>query len=184
MPQSLASLREEILAEFPGFKVVSKESSTLMHVIDALLRVITFGLMRTFMTGFTTTIGETVYVSTTFSQLGEISQMATLRHERVHMRQKRQYGVFLFALLYILVFPTVFAFFRYKFEREAYAETMRFYACVHGPSCLRNEQFKKSIVENFTGAAYFWTWPFRKSVEKWYDETASKILARQSYPPC
>lgn len=170
-----SDLLADMRKEFSNFEVVPKSESRLMKVIDVFLKVITFWQMKTFMTSFTTTLGNTVYVSPNWKDRSESSRIITLRHERVHMRQARRYTRFLFSVLYALVLPAVWTF-RAKFELEAYEETMRAAAEIYGPEAL-NDKLKESLVGHFTSAEYFWMKPFKGSVEEWYDETRKKVLA-------
>jgi hypothetical protein len=135
--------------------------------------------MTTFMTSFTTTIGYTVYVPTLWDLKDEAHRMVTLSHERIHMRQRQKYGSILFSFLYLLVFfPAGLAYFRAKFEKEAYAESMRAmirYIPHTTVDTLRNRLVVRSAVKHFTSSQYLWMWPFEKSVEKWYLEEVQKI---------
>lgn len=162
-------------SEFPGFVIIQKRDSFMMKAIDVILRGITFGKMKNFMTGFITTIGQKVYVPETWDYYDTVDKLEIIRHERVHMRQARKYGRVLFSIMYLfLPLPGGLAYFRKKFEMEAYEESLRTMHRYLGPSALNNMQ-KKFIVSQFTSASYFWMWPFQKSVEQWYDSTVEKI---------
>jgi len=148
-----------------------------MKAIDVCLKIITFGQMETFMEDFITTLGNKVYVPETWQNGSLVSKIEILRHERVHMRQARKYGRILFSIMYLLLpLPGGLAYFRKKFEMEAYEESMRTLHMYMGAGAL-NDRLKEHITKQFTSANYFWMWPFRKSVEAWFDETAKKILA-------
>jgi hypothetical protein len=156
-----------------------------MRFLDVLLRVITFGTARGFMTNFITTIGYTVYVNKGWDDSSEVGKIIVLRHERVHMRQRRKYGSFLFSLMYLLLpVPCVFAYFRMKFEMEAYAETLRAIVELNEGAIptLKTYGHKQYVVSFFTGPAYFWTWPFRRRVEAWYDASLKKALVSARSP--
>lgn len=159
----------EIEEEFPTFRLVFKDRSRLMKAIDVFLKVITLWRMRAFMTSFTTTIGYTVYVArSSWDSMSPEGRAAVLRHERVHMRQRRKYGMVLYTFLYLLFpLPGGLAYFRAKFEKEAYEETIR--AAVDYGWDVSDPGFRSRMVSHFTGPEYFWMWPFRKSVEAWYD---------------
>jgi hypothetical protein len=174
---NIAILERDIGFEFPSFQVVPKDQSWLMKVINFLLVCITFGKMKTFMTSFTTTIGYTVYVPHGWSLRPTASRATTLRHERVHMRQRKKYGWFLFSFLYLLALPIWRAYYRTKFEKEAYEETMKALLEYYGEAAVSAQ--KKSIVENFTGPSYFWMWTDQKAIEAWYDAAFSCILSRR-----
>jgi hypothetical protein len=161
--------------EFPKLKLVKKASSTFMSVIDVLLRIITFNQQKSFMTNYTTVIGNTIYTPDSWDTRTDSSRIITIRHELVHFRQAKKY--FFFKFLYLFVFfPIGLAYYRAKFEKEAYEEGMRAIAHLYGAEGLRNAD-RERVVRRFVSADYFWMWPYRKSVEKWYDETRNRILA-------
>ena len=169
-------LTAEIKREFPDFEVIPKNSSKLMKTIDWFLRTITFGKMNKFMTEFTTTLGNKIYVSTEWDNRSITTQISTLRHERVHMRQAKKYGRFLFSLAYLLLpVPVGFAYFRAKAEMEAYEETLRAMHEFYGPSVF-TKATKEVILSYFTGPEYFWMWPWRSDLESWYDNFVDKLL--------
>jgi hypothetical protein len=167
-------LKDEIITEFPDFKIKKKSDSTLMKVLDVLLRIITFNQMKSFMTGFITTIGNTVYVNEAWDDRSVTSKWITLSHERVHMEQSRDYGRVWFSILYLLVLPTVFAFYRTKFEKEAY-EVLQAY----GPDELLHPRTRERMVQHFTSSQYFWMWVKGSDIEEWYDETVAKIFEEE-----
>lgn len=178
---ALSALLAELRTEFPSFKLVPKTASPFMKLLDVLLRVITFGQARGFMTNFITTIGYTVYVNTGWDIASEVGKVIVLRHERVHMRQRRKYGALLFSLMYLLLpLPCVFAYFRRQFEMEAYAETLMAIAELN-PSqipVMQSHGHREHVIGFFMGPAYFWTWPFRKQLERWYDDALGEALRR------
>lgn len=170
-----AYLCEEIKKEFEDFEIIKKSESSLMKLINVLLTVISFGKMKVFMTDFITVIGNKVYVPDSWDERSEISKCVTLRHERVHMRQSRQYGKVLFTILYLFVpLPVGLAWYRAKFEKEAYEVSFRALKDYLGYDIFSNEEFystyKQHAVSNFTSAHYFWMWPFKKSIEVWFDK--------------
>lgn len=166
---------EETKKEFKSFKIVPKSESFLMKAINVFLVAITFGRMKTFMNGFITTVGNTVYVTPSWDKQTDASRVITLRHERVHMRQARRYTRPVFSLLYLFFLPCVWTF-RAKFEAEAYEETMRAVVEAHGKDAL-DDRLRKNMIRHFTSAEYFWMKTSRRSVEKWFDEAKEKILA-------
>ncbi len=91
------------------------------------------------------------------------------------MSQIRKYSFFGFYFLYLFVpLPFLFAWYRFKFEREAYEETIKCLVEYNGKTIL-TEQLKAFLVDHFTNSSYFWAWIRRKQVEEWYD-TVIKIL--------
>ena len=170
----------ETTNEFPDFEILPKEESKLMKVIDIALKIITFGQMKNFMTGFITTIGNKVYVPGTWGNATLTSKAEIIRHERVHMRQAKRYGRFLFSFLYLVVpLPTAFAYFRKKFEQEAYEESLKALYEYHGEKIF-TPSLKEGMLAHFTTAQYFWMWPWRKDLEKWYDVAVEKAKSLQS----
>jgi hypothetical protein len=172
------ALLVDIKKEFPDFEMIEKGKSRRMKALDVFLKIITLGQMRVFMTRFVTTDGAKVYVPDGWlEEESPASRMITMRHERVHMRQKaRQWFGLVFTIAYILLwFPIGLAYFRKKWEMEAYEESFRAINEYWGESELRNEKRREHYVKHFTGPSYFWMWPFKKSVEKWYDEAIERI---------
>lgn len=175
--EALNKILTETKLEFPDFEIIEKKDSILMKVIDVCLKAITLGQMNKFMTGFITTLGQKVYVTDSWTHGSLIAQAEILRHERVHMRQARRYGRFLFSFLYLMVpLPTGLACFRKKFEQEAYEESMRALYEYLGVGAFVHHN-REAIITQFISANYFWMWPFRKNVEEWYDATTKKIIS-------
>ena len=170
------ALLVEIKKEFPDFDIIKKTDSKLMKLIDVCLKVITFGQMKTFMTNFITTLGVKVYVTEKWESSRLVDKVEVLRHERIHMRQGKKYGRFLFSFLYLLFpLPVGLAYFRKKFEQEAYEESIRAIYQYHGEKAASSSRVREFIISQFTTANYFWMWPFRGNLEKWYDSTIEKI---------
>jgi hypothetical protein len=170
----------EIETEFPGFQVVEKSESLLMRVISVAIWVLTFGQASDFMTGPVTTLGRTVYVPEDWNRKPENYRISTLRHERVHLRQSRAWGFVTFALLYLLApLPFGLAWFRARFEWEAYEESMRADYELYGKLAIASRDYKEGIVRLFLGPEYGWMWPFRGKVEAWYDDALRRILSER-----
>ncbi|HEY6037610.1 MAG TPA: hypothetical protein VIV58_25185, partial [Kofleriaceae bacterium] len=80
------------------------------------------------------------------------------------------------AVLYVLLpLPLGLAYFRARFEQEAYAESVRAAAEVWGPQKPRGAEYRNYVIEQFMGPSYGWMWPFRKSLERWYDEVLAGL---------
>jgi hypothetical protein len=164
------ALVEALRAELPGFRIVRKDESALHKAIDVALRIVTFGRMRTYLDGYQTTIGKTVYVTADWERIDPLQRYVTLRHEAVHLRQFRRYTLPGMALLYILLpLPMGLAWFRARFEQEAYAESIRAAPEVWGADYPRRTSFREHVIGQFTGPSYGWMWPFRRQLERWYD---------------
>lgn len=174
-PLSDAFLRE-IHAEFPAFRIVAKARSPLSFAIDAALRLVTLGAQRHYMTRYHTVIGDTLYVPESWELMSDVARVILLRHERVHLRQRRRHGFIPFAALYLLpFFPLGLAYFRARFEWEAYRETLRATAELRGPAALRDEGLRREIVRRFVSADYGWMWPFSRTIDRWFDQTLIEI---------
>lgn len=175
-PRTVKEALDEARKEFPDVQLVMKSESRLMRAIGAFLTVASFGKNRDFMRSYYTTIGTTVYLPTAWETSREESRTIVLRHEVVHMRQARRYGRLLFSLLYLFAFlPVGLAYFRAKFEKEAYEESLRARAELLGPDSLGSPELRRAMVGHFVGPDYLWAWPFRKSVERWYSEAVERI---------
>ncbi|HYU16814.1 MAG TPA: hypothetical protein VEL05_12100 [Candidatus Acidoferrum sp.] len=172
----LAELLAELAAEFPGFRIISKPSSRMQRMLHRALVVLTLGRNRAYLDGFHTTIGRRVYVTSDWDEMGRDQRYLVLRHERVHLRQFRRYTLGGMALLYLLVpLPFGLAYFRARFERAAYEETIRGTAELHGAAHVAQAKFRDRILDQFTGPAYGWMWPFRRSLERWYERVLAGI---------
>lgn len=170
------SVTLKVKEEFPDFQVVYKENVWWMKFIGLFLKLITFGHMISFMSSYHTTIGYTVYVGSEWAGQSPFSRATTLRHEAVHMRQLRRYGFIRYAAMYLFwVFPFGLAIGRRNLEREAYEETLRAYAEYYGLPVLHENYLRVRIVSQFIGSSYFWMWPFRKSMNRWYDGFVSEL---------
>jgi len=173
----------EMRAEFPHFTLVYKRDSWVCHVLHVALLVVTLGGQRLFLTGYYTVLGDTLYVPDSWDQLGDADRVILLRHERVHLRQRRRYGSLGMTLLYLLpFFPLGLAYGRARIEWEAYTETLRATLELRGEHALRSPALKERIVSQFTSAAYGWMWPFKATVEGWFDEAVERVVRERAIP--
>lgn len=175
-----SALLAEIRAEFPAFRVVPKNESAFCRALDVLLKVVTLGGQRRFLTHYHTVIGWTLYVPPDWDARPAAQKVVTLRHERVHLRQFRRYSRIGMSLLYLLpFFPVGLAYGRARLEWEAYAETLRATAELIGPEAARDPRLHDHIVRQFTSGAYGWMWPFPRAVRRWIAEVVDKGLPHQ-----
>jgi hypothetical protein len=173
-------LLDSIREEFPAFRIVSKESSALSRAIDLALKLLTCGAQRSYMTHYHTVIGDTLYVPSAWAQMSDVARVILLRHERVHLRQRRRYGFALFAFLYLIpVLPLGLAYGRARLEWEAYRETLRATLELCGRAALADGVLRAEIVRRFVGADYGWMWPFPSQVERWIDQALRELDAEQ-----
>ncbi len=173
--------------EIPGMRLVSKDDSSFMSTIFAVLAFIT-RRPRDSWDGFTTTIWRTMYVPPGFAFWAIEDRYRLLRHELVHLRQFRRWplpwldrpGVWrinavLMSLCYLLVLPVRWTF-RAKFEREAYTQSMlSWYECRHYgfTSHYKARQIAK-MGQTFGSGTYAWMWT-RAKAEQWAADTLAAI---------
>jgi len=166
----------EISHEFPDFRLVPKRGHGLSIAIDRLLRVLTFGSQSEYLTHYHTVIGYTLYTPLSWDTTPDVDRAILLRHERVHLRQRRRYGMALMSFLYLIpFFPLGLAYGRARLEWEAYRETLKATAELRGIESARAPGLRARIVERFTGGAYGWMWPFRRQIERWYDQALAEL---------
>ena len=187
MPNDLELYDMEIKCireEFPDFQLVEKSRVWWMYVIGVVLRVLSLGSMSTFMSTYTTTIGRRVYTPSRWEYLSLSQKRLTLRHELVHMRQAKSYGAVRFALLYLFVpFPVYWSRWRAKFEKEAYAESMRLRAERYGAVALHAASVREPILENFLTGKYLWMCPSRIEMLAWYEGVVADLTEKQRRHP-
>jgi hypothetical protein len=172
----LAELLAEMHREFPRFRIVDKRGDRLSHAIDVALKLLSLGRMSTYLTEYRTVIGDTMYVPSDWNETPAIDRVICLRHERVHLRQRRRYTLVGMTLLYLfLPLPIGLAWFRARMEWEAYRETLRATFELKGLSAVSHPDVRRQMVERFVGPAYLWMWPFRSHIERWYDETVAEL---------
>lgn len=173
----------EIREEFPRFRLMPKQGSVASRAIDVLLKIVTLGGQRRYLTQYHTVIGDTLYVPTSWHTASEVDRAIVLRHERVHLRQRRRWGMPLMSFLYLVpFFPLGLAYGRARIEWEAYTETLRATAELLGLEAARSEALRDAIVRRFTGPAYGWMWPFGSRVRRWYDAAIAEIAAEIEVP--
>jgi hypothetical protein len=167
---------EEIRREFPRFRIVAKRGDARSHLIDLALRALTLGAQHEYLTRYHTVLGDTLYVPDRWDDTDDLSRLVTLRHERVHLRQRRRMGTVGMALWYLLpIFPLGLAWGRARIEWEAYEETLRATAELRGMADARSPELRRYLVAQFTSGAYGWMWPFPRTIERWIDDALERI---------
>jgi hypothetical protein len=165
-----------LCAEFPRFKIVPKAESRLSRLIDIVLKLVTVGGQRHYLTRYHTVIGDTLYVPAAWAAMTDEARVILLRHERVHLLQRRRYGFPLFAFLYLVPFlPLGLAYGRARLEWEAYRETLRATAELRGRVALHAPELRAEIVRRFTGPDYGWMWPFPDHIHLWFDQALAEL---------
>ena len=142
----------ELKKEFPAFCIRRKRDDALSKAIDIALKVVTLGGQRCYLTKYHTVIGDTLYVPETWDALSDLDRVILLRHERVHLRQRRRYGGPLMTFLYLVPFlPLGLAYGRARIEWEAYTEILRATFELRGAAALKSSELRECIVRRFTG---------------------------------
>jgi hypothetical protein len=167
---------EEMKREFPRFRIRPKSESALQRAIDVALKVITLGGQRAYLTRYHTVLGDTLWVPTAWADSGDDARYILLRHERVHLRQRRRYGFLGMAFLYLVpIVPLGLAIGRARMEWEAYVETLRATAETRGLEAARDPALHDELVRRFTSADYGWMWPFPRTIRRWIAEALASI---------
>ncbi len=165
-----------LASEFPAFRLVGKRDDHFSHAIDGALRVLTLGRQRFYVSHYHTVIGFTLYTPLAWDRTSDVDRIITLCHERIHLLQRKRFGLIGMALLYLLpLFPIGLAWGRARIEWEAYRETLRATAFYLGPEAAKSLALRERIVSRFTGPDYGWMWPFRSQVERWYDSALIEL---------
>lgn len=169
-----SALLEDIRAEFPTFRIARKRSSALQRAIGVALAVVTFGGQRVYLTHYHTVLFGVLWVPDAWDRMTDEARYVLLRHERVHLRQRARMGDVWMALVYLLpIAPLFLAWGRARIEWEAYVETIRATAELHGLEAA--EDLRAMIVPRFTGPDYGWMWPFPRTVNRWFDEALRDV---------
>ena len=154
-------------------RIVPKDGVWHQRAIHHLLRVVTLGAQSSYLDRYVTTLWHTVYVPADWETRAIEERYATLRHELVHVRQFERWGV-LMAIAYLLLpLPLGLAWFRLRFVREAYEETLRVWHELGGrPAC---ERLRAHVIAQFTSGSYGCMWPFPRAMERWFDRFLSSL---------
>ncbi len=165
---------DEIRAEFPGFAIRKKRESALQRAIHVALALITFGGQRVYLTRYHTVLFGVLWVPDAWDAMSDDDRYVLLRHERVHLRQRKRMGDVGMAFVYLVpIFPLFLAYGRARLEWEAYVETIRATVEVKGADAA--EALRGHIVRRFTGPEYGWMWPFEGAINRWFDAAIARI---------
>ncbi len=144
-----------------GGRLVSKEAVSWMRVLGFLAKLIG---NKYFMDDYWTTIGKTIYYPTSVQPKDIYKHYDVIYHEIVHIKQWKKWGL-LFSVSYMLLpVPFFFAWFRWRWEREAYMETLRY---TYRP--LAHMRFIVRVLWE----EYGWTWP-KRWMMKWFKKEVKK----------
>lgn len=132
-------------------------------------RVLSWFFGERFLTSFVTTIGCVIYVPLTWSSWSQATRDELLAHERIHVAQWKKWRG-LFALSYLLLpLPFGLAWFRWRWEREAYAEQWRYRQAANKQTYQQRLDFIQHVADNLSGRMYGWAWP-RSWIVRWMQE--------------
>jgi hypothetical protein len=169
-------LLDEIRREFPSFAIVLKRGDSLQRAIAVALKAVTLGGQRHYLTRYHTVLFGKLYVPDVWERMGDDERTILLRHERVHLRQRRRMGDVMMAFMYLIPFlPLGLAWGRARIEWEAYLETIRATAEIRGLDAAR--ALEDEIVQRYVGPDYGWMWPFPRTVRRWFAEAIADLEA-------
>jgi hypothetical protein len=135
-----------------------------------------------YLTRYHTVLFGTLWVPDAWDAMSDTDRFVLLRHERVHLRQRRRMGDLWMTFQYLVPFtPLFFAWGRARIEWEAYVETIRATGEVYGVDAAAN--LRPQIVARFTGPDYGWMWPFPRTVNRWFDEALADVRAELGAEP-
>lgn len=162
--------------ESEGVRLETKDRVWHQRAIGFLLRLVTLGGQDVYVERYVTTIGRRIYLTPDWPSRSVEDRYATLRHERVHVEQFRRWGVVLMGFAYLLLpLPMGLAWFRMRWEREAYAETVRVWHELGGRAAT--DRLRAHVIAQFTGPSYAWMWPFPTVMSRWYDALVDRLEA-------
>lgn len=187
---------------FPSLQIKYKDQSSFMKFLGTLLF-----FTPSFMTTYTTTVGDTTYFpSTTFVQQQPVSSAVILLHELVHMYDEKRLTKLLFGFLYLfpqvlslICLPLIFliswkiflplfilfalplpAYFRMYFEKRAYMASL--YVLQALGTRLHFPPTLKTqetfYIAQFKGSFYYFMWPF-SNLQTEFDQALVAIKAGQ-----
>lgn len=154
------------------------------NMLAFVVRVLTLGRNRTFLTDYLTTIGNVIGVPVGWDP-ARPEHAPVLEHERTHIAQQRRLGfgvvwigLIPWGLAYLLLpLPVGLAWCRYRLELEAYiaghrAELARLRAAGAGEGEIlsRRAYLISLTVDELTTGAYGWAWPFPGAVRRELEE--------------
>ena len=111
---------DEIRREFPRFAIVPKRGDRLQRAIATALFAVTLGGQRHYLTRYHTVLFGKLYVPDAWERMDDDARYILLRHERVHLQQRRRMGDVAMAFVYLVpYFPLFLAYGRARIEWEA-----------------------------------------------------------------
>jgi len=175
----LAELMRDLETRKKPVRVVEKSRFWHQRAAAKALWLVTLGGQNRYLTDYVTTLGHTIYVPDDWERRSAAARLETLRHEVVHVEQFETWGIPVMVLVYgLLPLPFGLAYGRARLEWQAYAESLRAIADLHGLEAARAPHVHAHIVARFTGPDYGWMWPFPRMVKRWIDDELAAIETR------
>jgi len=193
----IQSFTSHIQPQVPGYTVKHKTESRLMKFLNKILF-----FTPNFMTRFTTTCNNTVYVTDDLWEDNSMWALSTLAHEAQHIYDKQRWSAIFFGFAYLLpqilapltllsllaiwfsnawlwslaalaLLAPIPAYFRMIIERRGYLMSL----CVIGWTF--GEEYARTqipwVVKSFTSSSYYFMWPFKKSLTRWFEKTLPPV---------
>jgi hypothetical protein len=140
-----------------GARLRAKKHSTLMAVIAMLVRPFNASFMETYWT----TIGRTIYYPLNVAH--PIIHVDIIEHELVHIEQWNKYWLWFWFSYLFVPFPIFVAWYRWRWEREAYLVDLNKGLCTIDAVVAR------------LWHEYGWCWP-RTWMRKWFMEQKRQTI--------
>jgi len=178
----------------PGMKIVIKHESRLMRFLNVILF-----FTPDFMTRYCTTVGSTIYVPEAWLEQHPYRLLPVLAHETQHIWDHRRYHVayllgyfvpqllalgsllavlavwfsnyWLWALTCLVFLAPLPAPGRMLIERRGYLMSLAVEYWMGAADPMKNGW----PVSAFVTAGYYFMWPFKKSLDRWFREELKKI---------
>ncbi len=166
---------KKILIETPQYFVKIKVENRFQCLMNKVARVFN----KRYNSHYTTTFYPGIYVPHSFKRWRPSRIVELFDHERIHLLQyQRVGGTVPFLFLYNLVpFPALIAYFRYKWEKEAYERTIVHLYHWKGETYLRSKYFIEEVmIPRLNGPEYGFTWFNKDAIRKWISETVDKVV--------
>lgn len=169
----------DIKDEFPEFDIINKKYSKFSQMLGKL----SFW-NKEFNSLYSTTIGPKIYHyggssenRPAWSERSFEDKYFTMLHERIHMRQMRDVGGLIpfFFVFGLIPLPAKLAYFRMKWEMEAYEIDIYHSLKKRGRNYVLGPKYRKFLLDQFCGPFYMWMWYDPDYIMDWLEHTVSAI---------
>jgi len=177
------ALLKEIKQEFPNFSIIQKKTSNFSQMLQRLSPWNTDLNLK-----YDTTIGPKIYVCAgkesgprpwkkPWNQRTFHKRYDMLIHERIHQRQVRDCGGLIpfFFLFGLVPLPAKLAWFRKRFEAEAYQLSIFMVMKEFGKDVVLSPADRKYILDQFYGKFYMYMWYSQKQIMNWLEKTVIDV---------